>query len=169
MFARIFLLLLITPVVELALLIRLGGIIGFWSTVAIIAATALLGTFLVKREGLAVWQRFNERLRSGELPGTELVDGVIILLAGALLVTPGVLTDVLGIAGLLAPTRALFRARIVARLQQSVAKGVANTRFEAHFGGSEFEAQPNNGWKGAGRDVPQHQQGSGESRSTRPT
>lgn len=127
MIARLLALFLITPVVELALLIRLGDWIGFWPTIAIIVVTGVVGTFLARREGLSVWKRFNARLGAGDLPGRELLDGVIILVAGALLVAPGVLTDVVGILGLLPVTRALVRRRLSERLQRMASRGTAQS------------------------------------------
>jgi UPF0716 protein FxsA len=129
MFARILLLFLITPVVELALLIKMGEWIGFWPTVAIILATALAGSYLAKREGLSVWRQFNDRLNTGGLPGTELLDGVIILVAGALLITPGVLTDFAGFIGLLPPTRALIRKVAMRRIKKAMDRGTIQMSF----------------------------------------
>lgn len=161
MFARLLVVLLVTPIVELALLIQLGGLIGFWPTVALIAATAVVGTYLLRREGAAAWKRFNERLRAGALPGNELIDGVIILVAGVLLVTPGVLTDLMGLAGLFAPTRALIRRYVSLRVQRGVAHGITGIRFggpvvDADAGGSEPGQPTANSWRGARTDVPGH-------------
>lgn len=123
LFSRLLLLFLIVPIVELVLLIWLGGQIGFWPTTGLIALTALAGTWLAQREGLSVWRRFQTRLASGEMPGRELTDGLIILVSGAFLLTPGVLTDVVGILGLLPPTRALVRRELTRRAQRGVASG----------------------------------------------
>lgn len=117
---RLLLLFTIVPVVELALLVWLGGRIGFWPTVGLIAATAVLGSFLAHREGLSALARFRARMASGEMPGAELTDGLIILVAGALLLTPGVLTDVAGFLGLLPPTRALIRRALTRRFQRGI-------------------------------------------------
>ena len=99
----------------------LGGRIGFWPTVGLIAATALLGSLLAHREGLSALSRFRGRMASGAMPGAELTDGLIILVAGALLLTPGVLTDVVGFLGLLPPTRALIRSALTKRFQKGIA------------------------------------------------
>lgn len=101
--ARLFLLFLIVPAVELALLLQIGRWIGLWPTIGLIFATALAGSFLARREGMATWRAFRQRLAEGKLPGRELIDGVLILLAGALLITPGVLTDLLGLIGCCLP------------------------------------------------------------------
>ncbi|MEX0746965.1 MAG: FxsA family protein [Rhodothermales bacterium] len=144
MFGRLLALFLLTPILELALLIQLGDLIGFWPTVGIIVVTGVSGTYLAKREGLSVWKSFNARLRAGGLPGTELIDGVIILIAAALLITPGVLTDVAGFIGLFPPTRAAIRRALEKRLQRAIEKGSVHVS----FGGFENES---NGWSGAPR------------------
>lgn len=158
MLARLLALFLIVPAIELALLIRLGDAIGFWPTVGIIVVTGVAGSFLARREGSSAWRRFNAQLASGGLPGKELLDGVIILCAGALLITPGVLTDVVGLLGLLPPTRALMRKAVRRRLDRAMARG--SLRFGT-FGGAEWAApeapEDDPSWEGRGAERPQHQ------------
>lgn len=134
MLARLVILFLVTPAVELALLLKVGQLIGHWETVGIIVMTGLAGSYLAKREGLSAWQRLNQSLSKGGLPGKELVDGVIILVAGALLITPGVLTDVVGFMGLIPPTRALIRKLIMNRVKKKMDDGSLNIQF-GFFGG----------------------------------
>ena len=159
MLARLLVLFLLTPIIELALLIQLGEYIGFWPTVGIIVLTGVTGTFLAKREGLAVWRKFNERLRRGELPGIELIDGVTILVAGALLITPGVLTDVAGLLGLFPPTRLLVRRIVERKLKKAVERGTLHVTlggFESY--GTEFRDKTGEpgGWSGKPKNVPGH-------------
>jgi UPF0716 protein FxsA len=123
LFPRLLLLFTLVPIVELVLLIWLGGQIGFWATVGLIVLTALIGTWLAQREGLSAWQRFQARLASGEMPGRELSDGLIILVSGAFLLTPGVLTDVVGVLGLLPPTRAFVRRELMRRMTRGMQSG----------------------------------------------
>lgn len=153
MFARILLVFLVTPIVELALLIYVGGLIGFWPTIAIVVVTALVGSLMLRREGLAVWRRFNERLNEGGLPGRELVDGVIILLAGALLITPGVLTDIAGICGLLPSTRAIIRTMVMKRVRASIARGSTSLGFFSF--GSEPRVEDTD-WRGRPAQTPRY-------------
>lgn len=120
---RLFFLFVVVPFVELALLIRVGDWIGFWPTVGLIVLTGLLGSTMARIEGLSVWRRLQTQLQKGGLPGKELLDGVIILVAGALLLTPGVLTDVVGLLGLFPPTRALIRAQLKKRFTKGVQSG----------------------------------------------
>ena len=110
MFAVLALLFLVVPFVELFVLIQVGQAIGAWYTIGVLVLVSILGTVLVKREGLGVLQRAQAQLRSGQVPGVELVDGAMILFAGALLLTPGFLTDVFGILLLLPPVRSVLRA-----------------------------------------------------------
>lgn len=118
MFFRLLALFVLVPVVELALLIRLGEIIGLWPTLAIIVLTGIAGSALAKQQGFSTLQRIQSRMSRGEMPGTELIDGLIILIAGAFLLTPGVLTDVVGFVGLLPFTRPLVRKWIVRQFKK---------------------------------------------------
>jgi len=135
MLGRLLLLFLLTPAVELGILIQVDQVIGFAPTIALIVATGIAGSYLARREGLNTWRRLNDRLSAGDLPGRELVDGVIILVAGALLVTPGVLTDVIGFLGLLPPTRALIRKFLLRRFRSKMEEGSMQVQF-GFFGGA---------------------------------
>lgn len=130
LFGRLLLLFTVIPVVDLALLVWLGGQIGFWPTVGLIVGTALLGSYLAHREGLSALARFRASLAAGEMPGDALTDGIIILLAGALLIAPGMLTDLTGILGLFPPTRSLIK--------QAVTKRVKRGAFGGSFGGGSI-------------------------------
>lgn len=180
MLARLVLLFLLTPAVELALLIQVDALVGFWATVGLIVATGIVGSYLARREGVSTWRRLNVRLQSGELPGKELVDGVIILVAGALLVTPGVLTDAIGFLGLLPPSRALVRRYLVRRFQRKMNDGSMEIQFGVFGGpgmrggnaGAERWSTPNDApadessqekWEGRREQVPGHSDSAGPS------
>lgn len=105
----LFILFVLVPAVELYILIQIGQVIGGLNTFLLILATGFTGSWLAKSQGLAVWRSLNDRFSRGEIPGRELMDGAIILVCGALLLTPGVITDVVGLLGLLPGTRTLFR------------------------------------------------------------
>ena len=109
------LLFIIVPIAELALLIQVGQVIGVWWTVLILIADALLGSWLLRSQGRLAWRRFNEALQSGRLPHKEVVDGVLVIMGGVLLLTPGFLTDVMGLLFLLPPTRVVLRRLLVRR------------------------------------------------------
>lgn len=96
---------IVVPIVELYLFVQVASAIGFgWALVWIIGVS-IAGAYLVKREGLAALRRANHKARNGEIPADELISGVLILFGGALMLTPGFLTDVLGLLLLLPPTR----------------------------------------------------------------
>ena len=95
---RLFLILLAVPVIEIALFIEIGGWLGTWPTVGLVVLTAVLGSILLRQQGLAALRDFQGRLAQGEDPGRLLADGAMILVAGALLLTPGFFTDAVGFA-----------------------------------------------------------------------
>ncbi|MEM8486679.1 MAG: FxsA family protein [Bacteroidota bacterium] len=142
MFSRLLILFIVVPMIELMVLIEVGKEIGFWPTIGIICITGLLGSSLARQQGLAVWTQFNSRMQKGELPGDQIIDGLIILVAGALLLTPGILTDFVGFMGLLPISRPLIRNYAQKRLKTAQANG--SIRFTANpFGGNAFN-QPFN-------------------------
>ncbi len=101
------------PSVEFALLWLIGSRIGLLQTLLIIVFTGLVGAELVRRQGSATWRSFRHRLDSGEIPTSEIADGVMLLAAGLLLLTPGFLSDTIGFLLLVPPLRKLIRPRLV--------------------------------------------------------
>jgi UPF0716 protein FxsA len=106
---------IVVPIAELAVLIQIGQAIGVWWTIALLVADAILGSLLARSQGRLTWRRFNEAIQAGRAPAREVMDGALVLFGGALLLTPGFLTDILGLILLLPPTRALVRAVLVRR------------------------------------------------------
>jgi UPF0716 protein FxsA len=106
---------IVVPILELAVLIQVGQAIGVGWTIALLIADAVLGSMLARSQGRATWRRFNAALQAGRPPAREVLDGALVILGGALLLTPGFITDILGLLLLLPPTRALFRALLVRR------------------------------------------------------
>lgn len=96
MFFRLFLLFTLVPVIELSLLIKVGSIIGTLNTVFIVILTAIIGAYMVRLEGLGVMYRIQQDMSEGIFPAEELINGMMVLTAGALLLTPGFFTDVIG-------------------------------------------------------------------------
>lgn len=117
---RLILLFTLVPALELALLIEVGSRIGTAATIGLVIATGVLGAALARQQGLQVLRRIQTELGAGRLPASSLVDGVIVLLAGALLVTPGILTDVLGILCLVPSFRSLIKARLRRRFERAL-------------------------------------------------
>jgi UPF0716 protein FxsA len=143
--ARILLLFTLVPLLELALLIEIGRRIGTIATLALILITGVLGAFLARRQGLAVLQRVRSELHQGRLPGQPIADGVLILLAGAMLITPGILTDALGFACLIPATRRLIKAAIWRRLKSAIDRRQFNVSVdfrEPRRGSPEGSRQP---------------------------
>ncbi len=100
---------ILVPIAELAVIVTVGRSIGFLPTFALLVGLSLLGAWLARREGLSAWRRLQLALAEGRVPTVEVADGAMILLAGALLLTPGFLTDVAGVLLLLPPVRAALR------------------------------------------------------------
>lgn len=119
----ILLLFVVVPLLELYLLLWLGSIIGFWPTVAITLVTGILGGTLAKREGLKVWREWRSALDQLRPPEQGVIDGVLVLIGGVLLVTPGILTDATGVVLLLPPTRRRIAARIRSGIDRRIADG----------------------------------------------
>jgi UPF0716 protein FxsA len=103
------LLFVVIPLVELYLLIQLGQVVGAWWTLLILFADAMLGAWLVKREGGRAWRALQDALASGRMPAAELADGALVLVGGTLLITPGFLSDIAGLFCILPFTRPVAR------------------------------------------------------------
>jgi UPF0716 protein FxsA len=114
MFALLSVLFFVIPIVELAVILFVGREIGALPTIGLLVLSGVVGAWLAKREGAGAWRRFNKALNEARIPTTEIADGAMVLFAGALMLAPGFLTDVLGILLLLPPTRAVAR-RIILR------------------------------------------------------
>ncbi len=112
MVALIFLF-IVFPLAELYVIIEVGRQIGALPTIAILVADSILGSLVLRSQGRAVWRRFNEALRDRRPPAREVLDGALVIFGGALLLTPGFLTDILGIILLLPPSRAVVRGALV--------------------------------------------------------
>lgn len=106
------------PLLEIALLIRTGQVIGLWPTIAVVVGTAFLGATLLRQQGFKVLGRLTDELAAGRTPLEPLADGAMLLVAGACLVAPGLITDVLGLLLLIPPVRTAIRRFVVARALQ---------------------------------------------------
>jgi UPF0716 protein FxsA len=110
---RISLLLIVVPMVELVLLLTIADLTGFTAALALVIGTGLTGAWLLRWQGTKTLQSIRTELSGGRIPQTKVLDGALILVAGALLLTPGVLTDFLGLLLLVPPTRAVLRHWLV--------------------------------------------------------
>jgi UPF0716 protein FxsA len=120
---------ILVPIAELYVIIKVGGAIGVLPTLALLLADALLGSMLLRHQGRAAWIRFNRALAEGRLPHKEVFDGVLVIIGGTLLLTPGFLTDILGLILLIPPTRALVRAMSARWVRRRMAMGGGATIF----------------------------------------
>ncbi len=109
------LLFILVPLAELYVIIQVGQAFGALNTIGLLIVVSAVGAWLAKREGIGVWRRFQRQVQSGSVPGREIADGVMILFAAALLMSPGFLTDVVGILLLLPPVRASVRTLVLRR------------------------------------------------------
>jgi UPF0716 protein FxsA len=105
----------VVPIAELYVLIQIGSAIGILPTIALLILDSVLGAALMRSQGRAAWMRFNRALAEGRVPGREVMDGALVIFGGALLLTPGFLSDFLGLILLLPPTRAIVRTVLVRR------------------------------------------------------
>jgi UPF0716 protein FxsA len=134
---RLILLFTLLPLVELSLLLRIGEWLGLGATIALVVVTGVLGGWLARREGGRTWRRVHEDLAAGRMPGDELLQALLVFVAGLLLVTPGVVTDAVGLLLLFRPTREIATRRIRERFAAQV-----QVRTMGFPGGVEGFGQP---------------------------
>ena len=135
----LFVLFVVVPIVELYVLVQVASVIGAVPAIALVLLLSFAGVWVAKREGLSVARRAQGQLAQGEVPTTDLVNGLLILVAGLLMVFPGYLTAVAGLVLLFPPTRALVRPLVMRRLRSRIDRGFATpagSMFRAGFGGS---------------------------------
>lgn len=156
MLLRLFLLFTLVPLVELLLLLRIGSTIGLAPTLLLVIATGFAGAWLARREGLRSWNAVRDELAAGRLPATELLHSLLILLAGIVLVTPGVLTDLVGLTLLVRPIRAGLIGRMHRRFQAALTLGAGEApglRLFTWSGGAPgAPPRPDPGAREQGRD-----------------
>ena len=120
---------IVLPLAELYVILKVGDAIGAVWTILLLAADSLLGSLLLRSQGRSVWRRFNTALAEGKMPHREVMDGVLVIFGAAFLITPGFITDIIGLLLLVSPTRALIRSRVVRRLGRRVRVGGGGGRF----------------------------------------
>lgn len=140
MFKLIFL--LVIPLIELFVLIEVGSVIGGFTTILLIIATALLGIFFMRQQGTATIVKIKQNLADGKIPGKEILEGVFIFIGGVMLLLPGFITDTIGILFLIEPIRTLF-ARSFAKRQQRQYQQKNGNIYEAQWHESSNDNQDN--------------------------
>jgi UPF0716 protein FxsA len=122
------LLFIAVPIAELAVIIQVGQAIGVWWTVGLLVADSLLGSWLMRHQGRTAWRRFNDAVQAGRVPAREVLDGALVIFGGALLLTPGFITDIFGLILLVPPSRALVRRIAARRLQHRMVVSATRPR-----------------------------------------
>ncbi len=138
------LLFILLPIAELYVIVQLGGVIGIWPTIALLLLDSFLGAVLLRSQGRLAWRRFQETLGSARVPAKEVYDGAAIIFGGALLLTPGFITDIFGFLLLIPPTRAALRKALLAGARRF---GPARSAFFL------YDRRPS-GWRGRGSATP---------------
>lgn len=156
MLGFLILLFIALPFAEIALLLRVGAWLGAPATFGLVILTGILGAALAKSQGAAVVHAIRTELSAGRIPVSRMVDGLLILAAGLLLITPGILSDIMGLLLLFPPSRSLFRRWVSARLRRMVESGHAQFTIMRGDGmpgrtSQETERRPDPGT--GGRDV----------------
>ena len=123
MLGYLILLFTVVPIIELILLIKIGQYIGVVNTIAIVILTGITGAYLAKIQGLITLRRIQEDVNQGIMPADKLFDGVLILCSGILLLTPGLLTDIAGVMGLIPLTRNLFKRWLKSKIEDIINQG----------------------------------------------
>ena len=123
LFSWLFLLFIGVPLLELFILIQVGQWVGFWPTVGLVVITGMAGAALARMEGLRTVWKIRGELARGRLPGGALLDGFVILLGGGLLLTPGIMTDLVGLSFLFPPTRRLLVTQLRKSLERRLKSG----------------------------------------------
>lgn len=126
MLGRLLLLFIVVPLIELALLLRLGEAVGLLPTIGLVIVTGVAGAALARSQGVRVLFRIRQEMGAGRMPVSELMDGLLIFVAGALLLTPGLLTDIVGLAVLIPGPRAFLKRIIGKRLTGMLKAGTVN-------------------------------------------
>ncbi len=133
----LFLLFIIIPIIEISLLINVGEMIGVWNTIGLVLLSAFIGVNMLRYQGFSTLARAQQRANQGEIPGKEMIEGIVLAVGGALLVTPGFVTDVIGFCCLIPYTRQAFAKTLISRFTV-----VAMHHRESPFGESPFGAHP---------------------------
>jgi UPF0716 protein FxsA len=123
---------IVVPLAELYVILEVADAIGLLWTIALLFADSVIGSLLLRAQGRAVWRRFNAVLSEGRMPHRELIDGVLVVFGGAFLITPGFITDVIGILLLLPPTRSVVRRVLARRLGRRVVVQATRTGAEPY-------------------------------------
>ncbi|AWL13291.1 UPF0716 protein YtzA [Saliniradius amylolyticus] len=141
---KLFLLFAIMPIIEIAVLIEVGEQIGGWNTVGLVILSAIVGAYLVRQQGMMTALQARQKMQLGQLPGQEMVEGLMLVVAGVLLVTPGFVTDIFGLALTLPMIRPTIAKAVLKHMQVHVVNQAQNGGFSAHYHYQRRDQHQNN-------------------------
>ncbi|MEZ9001997.1 FxsA family protein [Vibrio splendidus] len=144
MFPILLLLFIFVPIIEIGLFIQVGGFLGLWPTIALVLITAFVGASLVRSQGIQTLMSVQGRLQQGEMPAQQILEGVMLAVAGVLLLTPGFMTDALGMLVLLPVPRAMIAKKMMEKMVVTNMSGGFHAGGQAGFGQSPFGQDPFN-------------------------
>src|SRR5688500_13067378 len=147
------LLFIVLPIAELYVIIQIGGAIGVLPTLALLIVDSIVGAALARSQSRAAWERFNRALAEGRVPGREVFDGAMIIVGGALLLTPGFITDVVGLCLLLPPTRSLLRSFLTRTVSRRAGTAWRVTTFGSARPGARGSDGRGYDYEGSAREV----------------
>ncbi|MBY7945583.1 membrane protein FxsA [Vibrio fluvialis] len=134
MFPILLILFIAVPVIEIGLFIQVGGVLGLWPTIALVLITAFVGASLVRSQGLHTLMTVQQRMQNGEIPAQQIVEGVMLAVSGVLLLTPGFMTDALGMLILLPAPRAMLAKYLMSKVVvTNMSSGFQSSQFERDF------------------------------------
>ncbi|MCW4440107.1 FxsA family protein [Vibrio splendidus] len=144
MFPILLLLFIFVPIIEIGLFIQVGGFLGLWPTIALVLITAFVGASLVRSQGIQTLMSVQGRLQQGEMPAQQILEGVMLAVAGVLLLTPGFMTDALGMLVLLPAPRAMIAKKMMEKMVVTNMSGGFHAGGQAGFGQNPFGQDPFN-------------------------
>lgn len=144
MFPILLLLFIFVPIIEIGLFIQVGGFLGLWPTIALVLITAFVGASLVRSQGIQTLMSVQGRLQQGEMPAQQILEGVMLAVAGVLLLTPGFMTDALGMLVLLPAPRAMIAKKMMEKMVVTNMSGGFQAGGQGGFGQSPFGQDPFN-------------------------
>ena len=159
MFQILFILFIVVPVIEIAVLMQVGELIGAWPTIAIVIISAWLGAKYVRQQGLATMQSVQTKMARGEMPSNEIVTGFMLLVAGILLVTPGFVTDAIGLSLLVPQVRTALAHVVQRHIKVNNVQNVNSTNYHAGnvYQHEAFTQRTRNNFKQEAKPISHHQ------------
>ncbi|MDN4502523.1 FxsA family protein [Alteromonadaceae bacterium BrNp21-10] len=145
---KLFILFALLPIAEIALLINVGEQIGGWNTVGIVILTAAVGAYLVRQQGMATLFQAQTKMRAGQMPGQEMAEGLLLVIAGVLLVTPGFITDAFGFILTLPITRPLIAKVLLSKMQVNMVNGMHGQQSGFHAQYQSTQSPPQSSQEG---------------------